>query len=438
MERASLKSIIRGTKNELIKEMYIFPNTIVFLELDTGKIKFADGKKAYKDIDYVTGKTDPDAGIFRYKGQKDTIQDLEAITDQENGDCWDIKENGHNYIWNGSEWDDLGGTFDTSNLVKKDEFELFEEEINGSIESINISLEQKANKSNVYTKTEIDTTFANYSTTSEIENVLNNTEEAILHEVDTKLEDYQSNEAAGEMKAELEEEISHKIDSDVIEAELADQVAALTQQINDLKLLIPTETFTADEVRNATKKSGKVTLCEDVDLGNISLIDGTFANNITTINLNGHTLSASPTGSRPLLKLRGTSQYTFNGNGIVEDFANDSSCVWSSTKDNICTINGGTWICQGHTETIYCELGTIYINGGEFKTGSEDKRYLLNCKDANYQSGKANIIVKGGKFWDFDPHNNTAEGANTNFCAAGYTTTSEEIDGHTVYTVIKE
>ena len=52
--------------------------------------------------------------------------------------------------------------------------------------------------------------------------------------------------------------------------------------------------------------------------------------------------------------------------------------------------------------------------------------------------GKANIVVYGGKFYDFDPHNNTAEGPNTNFCAEGYTTVSEEIDGHIVYTVIKE
>lgn len=214
------------------------------------------------------------------------------------------------------------------------------------------------------------------------------------------------------------------------------QIQSLTQQINDLKLTIPKEAFTADEVRSMTKQSGKVTLCSDVDLGVVSLVDGTFANNKTTINLNGHTLSANPTGGRALLQLRGTSQYTFNGDGYVDDWSNDSSCVWSRTADNVLTINGGTWIAHGHTETIYCQLGTIYINGGVFKTDMEDKRYVLNCLDANFKAGTAKIIVKGGEFWDFDPSANP-EGEGTSYVAEGYTVTSRQEDGHTIYKVVK-
>ena len=185
-----------------------------------------------------------------------------------------------------------------------------------------------------------------------------------------------------------------------------------------------------------TKQSGKVTLCKDVDLGVVSLVDGTFANNKTTINLNGHTLSANPTGGRALLQLRGTSQYTFNGDGYVDDWSDDSSCVWSRTENNVLTINGGTWIAHGHTETIYCEKGTIYINGGIFKTDMEDKRYVLNCLDANFKTGTAKIIVKGGEFWDFDPSANP-EGEGTTYVAEGYTVTSRQEDGHTIYKVVK-
>ena len=226
--------------------------------------------------------------------------------------------------------------------------------------------------------------------------------------------------------------VQPETDTSVLQA----QIASLTQQIKDLKLTIPQEVFTADEVRTKTKQSGKVTLCEDVDLGTVSLVDGTFANNITSINLNGYTLSASPTGGRALLQLRGSSQYTFNGNGTVEDFADNSSCVWSRTANNVCTINGGTWIAHGHTETIYCQLGTININGGVFKTDAEDKRYVLNCLDTNFKAGTAKIIVKGGEFWDFDPSANP-EGPDTSYVAEGYTVTSREEDGHTIYTVVK-
>ena len=215
------------------------------------------------------------------------------------------------------------------------------------------------------------------------------------------------------------------------------QVASLTQQIKDLKLLIPQEVFDPTAARSAMNASGKVTLCEDIDLGVLNIGGGMFANYNTSINLNGHTLQSGPTGGRALLLVRGTSNYTFNGKGQVIDTADDSSPVWCASQNASITINDGTFIAQGHTETIYCELGTITINGGEFKTELEDKRYLLNCKDANYQAGTAKIIVKGGKFWDFDPHDNSAEGEHTNFCADGYTTTSEEVDGHIVYTVIK-
>jgi hypothetical protein len=47
----------------------------------------------------------------------------------------------------------------------------------------------------------------------------------------------------------------------------------------------------------------------------------------------------------------------------------------------------------------------------------------------------------GGKFYDFDPANNAAEGEGTSFVPEGYESvhTTEEIDGviHDVYTVKK-
>ena len=214
------------------------------------------------------------------------------------------------------------------------------------------------------------------------------------------------------------------------------QVANLTQQIKDLKLLIPQEVFDPTTARSAMNASGKVTLCEDIDLGKLNLGGGVFANYNTSINLNGHTLQSGPTGGRALLLVRGTSHYTFNGKGQVIDTADDSSPVWCASENASVTINDGTFIAQGHMETIYCELGTININGGVFKTEHEDKHYVLNCKDANFKAGTAKIIVKGGEFWDFDPSANP-EGPDTSYVAAGYTVTSREENGHIIYTVIK-
>lgn len=214
------------------------------------------------------------------------------------------------------------------------------------------------------------------------------------------------------------------------------QVQSLTEQINTLKLLIPQEVFDPTTARTALNKSGKVTLCSDIDLGKLNIGAGIFANNDTYVNLNGYTLQAGPSGSRPLLLARGTAKYTFNGSGQVIDTAIDSSPIWCASETASITINNGTFIAEGHTETIYCELGTITINGGIFKTDAEDKRYVLNCKDANFAAGTAKIIVKGGEFWDFDPSANP-EGPDTSYVADGYTVTSREEDGHIIYTVVK-
>lgn len=61
----------------------------------------------------------------------------------------------------------------------------------------------------------------------------------------------------------------------------------------------------------------------------------------------------------------------------------------------------------------------------------DDERFTLNCLDANYRDGTATIEVTGGTFNKFDPANNLAEGAGTNFCAAGYTT-EQKGDKYTV------
>jgi hypothetical protein len=72
---------------------------------------------------------------------------------------------------------------------------------------------------------------------------------------------------------------------------------------------------------------------------------------------------------------------------------------------------------------------------------------LLNCKDANFQAGTANIIVSsasttsGPKFYDFDPSNNP-EGEGTSYVAEGCHVISSVVteDGvnYTVYTVVKD
>lgn len=56
------------------------------------------------------------AGLMSYKGSVANYAAL-PTTGQKVGDCWNVSDTGKNYAWNGTGWDDLGGTIDLSNYV---------------------------------------------------------------------------------------------------------------------------------------------------------------------------------------------------------------------------------------------------------------------------------------------------------------------------------
>ena len=104
-------------------------------------------------------------------------------------------------------------------------------------------------------------------------------------------------------------------------------------------------------------------------------------------------------------------------------------------------INGGTY--YGGGTAVQVEKGTVTINGGHFAVEPfSDARYgynfLLNCIDANYKNGSANIIVKGGTFVNFNPADCKAEGEHTNFVADGYgVVATPQANGDVWYTVVE-
>lgn len=106
------------------------------------------------------------------------------------------------------------------------------------------------------------------------------------------------------------------------------------------------------------------------------------------------------------------------------------------------TINGGEYV--GNISSVYVLEGTANINGGSYSiqqvsepANGGDYRFTLNCEDAAYKAGNAVINVTGGSFVNFDPSNNLAEGAGTDFLADGYKAVSKKDNGETVYTVVE-
>ena len=119
---------------------------------------------------------------------------------------------------------------------------------------------------------------------------------------------------------------------------------------------------------------------------------------------------------------------TINGNGNVTTQAcKYSIAVWADGGEVV--INGGTYANDEKGEgsdLIYAKNGgKVYIYGGEFiantkkegTDGTNEKRSALNLHGKTTGN---EIVVYGGRFFEFDPSNNASENPAENFCADGY------------------
>ena len=193
-------------------------------------------------------------------------------------------------------------------------------------------------------------------------------------------------------------------------------------------------------------KEGTHTLVDDVTKsGNFSV--GMFSTDDIIWDLNGHSITSSNTRGYGIFTLRGTAKLEINdtvGTGVVKNTA-DEYGFWTSTVGSKVIINGGNF--EAATHVLYAQKGTIEVNGGTFKltdaaTADKDQngnfKFLLNCHDEDYVSGDAKIIVRGGKFYGFDPSNTYGEpGGPVNYVADGYESvpTNEVYEYGTVYEV---
>lgn len=103
------------------------------------------------------------------------------------------------------------------------------------------------------------------------------------------------------------------------------------------------------------------------------------------------------------------------------------------------TVGGATK--ESTSECIYLESGwaasskaNLNIYGGVFECDG-DATYLINCKD-EYRS-KCTIKIMGGIFVGFNPADNTAEGAYTNFVAPGYKSVETTYNGSRLGRLLK-
>ncbi len=189
---------------------------------------------------------------------------------------------------------------------------------------------------------------------------------------------------------------------------------------------------TLAEALTAANAGDTITLLANIDLTAPVVVDKKV-----TLDLNGKTITNSndiwneANKDWSLISVRG-GDLTINDSsepstGKVHALANDCYAVDVQTGGKV-TINGGDYL--GNWSTVYVKEGEATITGGHFDmtqvNDQGNKQHLINASDAEYKAGTATITISGGEFVGFDPENNTAEGAGTDFCADGYVSTDGE------------
>ena len=140
--------------------------------------------------------------------------------------------------------------------------------------------------------------------------------------------------------------------------------------------------------------SGEVTLENEYIVNTVMTGDAVYANGEgTVVTINGGTYRSIANGS------------------VTAVYARDNAKV---------VINDGTFGVEGGNATIYAKNNAVVeINGGTFYPGSADAngtKWTLNLAD----NTGASIVVKGGRFYGWNPADNKSENPAISFVAPGY------------------
>lgn len=200
----------------------------------------------------------------------------------------------------------------------------------------------------------------------------------------------------------------------------------------------------AAEMKEALANGGIVSVNKDIETDNIddNQADRITISQPTTLNLDAKIISPDNMGNNTtnFCALIVDADTTINAgeNGGINTGRNGGYALNVRKGANL-TITGGSY--YGGGTAVQVQEGTLTITGGHFAVEAFSEPYgynfLLNCLDSAYKNGSAKIIVKGGTFVNFDPSNNTAEGAGTNFVADGYKVVSaSQTNGEVWYTVV--
>ena len=194
-----------------------------------------------------------------------------------------------------------------------------------------------------------------------------------------------------------------------------------TRVLVECALMVAIGTVLANIKIFTMPNGGSVTLSDNMTVKEPLVVEN---GKTVEIDLNGHTITNETDvwagNDWSLFSVRGGTLTIKNG--TVK--AKDNDCYACDVQyGGTLIIEDGTFV--GNISAVYVHEGKAEIKGGTFsivqtETEGDPYRFLLNCYDSNRQAGKASIVVTGGTFENFNPADNAAEGAGTNFVDEGY------------------
>lgn len=310
--------------------------------------------------------------VYKYCGKVATVADLDNIVNKNNGDVYDVEEDGHNYAWNATEerWDDLGGTFRIRALTAHDidvitgyaaDAETFDELLaeGGDVE---LGADMQLSGQKTITKdTVID--LNGYELTSD----LTKAEEKPLFVADgAKLT------IKGEGSIEAAYRIAKAVNGGVIEIDGGD--------------------FDAGDVGIAAYGAGSKIIFNDGYLtaieGGLGALDG------AEIVMNGGTLEIS---DNMAIYTNGTSgrggnRITVNGGTLIGKITSPKyeACGIYIANSDVFVMNGGE-VFAINGAGLCMRAGSVTINGGSI-TATGEPGTTGKIADGNFQMGKSAVI----------------------------------------------
>ena len=177
-------------------------------------------------------------------------------------------------------------------------------------------------------------------------------------------------------------------------------------------------------------------------------------NKMSTINIEGTNLNVTGTGKfvGPSNSYTTTGAFWVQHSNTLNIDGNISVESGTNSHFNACVIvfNGTVNISNGYFHSsvskdgssspciyLFGNTGVAYANitGGVFEADG-DAMFIINCDDTN--KSRCHVKVMGGTFVGFNPADNTADGAHTNYVATGYKSEETTYNGKQAWKVVKE